>query len=139
MAKKKVAFGKAEDPLESTISSNIVKTLRAVPGIFCWKQWQGMGSYKGVCDIIGVRKFTFKEINEINEDAVLRTGVPVINEVGIFWGAEIKRTEKLMPSEYQVKFIDIIRKNGGIAFHAGGTSAIDIVIDNLFLRNRFMF
>ena len=139
MAKKKAVFGKAEDPLESTISSNIVKSLRQVPGIFCWKQWQGMGSYKGVSDIIGIRKFTFKEINDINEDAVSRTGSPIINEVGIFWGAEIKRTEKLLPSEEQQKFIVKIKENGGIAFHAGGTSAIDIVINNLFLRDRFMF
>ena len=139
MAKKKAVFGKAEDPLESTISSNIVKSLRQVPGIFCWKQWQGMGSYKGVSDIIGIRKFTFKEINDINEDAVSRTGSPVINEVGIFWGAEIKRTEKLNPSDEQEKFIKKIRENGGLSFCARGTSALDTVIDQLFLRNRFLF
>ena len=139
MVKKKAVFGKKEDPLESTISSNIVKSLKQIPGVFCWKQWQGMGSYKGVSDIIGIRQFTFDEVNKINQEAVAKTGVEAIKTVGVFWGAEIKRTEKLFPSDEQQKFIERIRGNGGIAFCAGGTSAIDVVIDNLFLRDRFLF
>ena len=79
---------------------------------------------KGVSDIIGVKR--------VNVADLVRDG---IEHVGICTAIEIK-TEKGKPSEHQEKFIERIKREGGIAFIA---KSIEDVINGLGIRDRFLF
>lgn len=74
-------------------------------GIFHWKVWQGLGSQKGVSDIVGIFK-------------------------GRFFALEVK-TVKGRLSDYQRLFLSEVAMNGGIAFVA---RSVDDVIDKFGLR-----
>ena len=82
---------KSKPMLEKDITSRIRLWL-GVSGIFHWKVWQGLGSQKGVADIIGIYK-----------------GRPLAIEV---------KTEKGKLSQHQSRFLDIWRREGGIAIVA---------------------
>lgn len=83
---------------EADVTKQIRDILTAC-GIFHWKVWQGMGSLKGVSDIIGCHN-------------------------GQFFAIEVKRPGG-KPSMYQEHFIERVKEAGGIAFVAW--SAEDVV------------
>ena len=88
-------------PTEKDITTEIRKFLK-FKGIFHYKAFQGMGSIRGISDIIGCYK-------------------------GHFLAIEVKnQTNKL--SEHQEAFLDNVRRSGGIAFVA---RSVNDCIDNL--------
>lgn len=79
-------------------------------GIWHWKQWQGMGSYPGVADILGIYQ-------------------------GKLLAIEVKTLNGKV-SDRQDAFIDQVNLRGGIAFVARSP---DDVIERLGLQDRFLF
>jgi hypothetical protein len=95
---------------EAELTSAIRLLLKTV-GIFSWKQWQGpMSQPRGVSDIIGCWN-------------------------GRFLAIEVK-TPGGRVSPDQEKFLEAVRRHGGIAFVA---RSIDDVIEGLGIQNRFLF
>jgi penicillin-binding protein-related factor A (putative recombinase) len=93
---------------EAAITKSIRDLLNSLK-IFNWKNWGGLMGTKGVPDILGIYK-------------------------GRFLGIEVKTaTGKVSPE--QEKFLENIRKSGGIGFVA---RSLDDVIDNLGLRDQFL-
>lgn len=88
---------------EKEITQSIRHLLR-VYNIFHWKAWQGLGSHKGVSDIIGIYK-------------------------GKFFAIEVK-TAKGKLSDHQKRFLAGVNENGGIGFVA---KSFEDVFDNLKL------
>lgn len=78
-------------------------------GIFHWKQYQTLGATPGVPDIIGIHQ-------------------------GRFVGIEVKAPNG-KPSVQQSRFLDEIRKQGGIAILA---YSVDDVIQGLGVEDRFL-
>ena len=92
---------KPPEPKEADITKSIRNYLKKV-GIFHWKVWQGLGSAKGVSDILGCYR-------------------------GRLLAIEVK-TRKGKLSEHQDRFIQSVIANGGIAFVA---RSVDDVIKHL--------
>jgi Holliday junction resolvase len=93
---------------EKEITKAIRDFLTAL-GIFHWKQMQGMGSVKGVPDIVGIFQ-------------------------GKMLAIEVK-APKGKASEHQKFFIQAINRHGGIAFVA---RSIEDVIRHLGLEDRVL-
>lgn len=98
---------KPKTPLEKDITKEIRKFL-TFKKIFHYKAWQGLGSVKGVADIIGIMP--------------LRGKAP-----GVFLAIEVK-TDRGFLSDRQETFLHSIRDSGGIAFVA---RSVQDCIDNL--------
>ena len=97
---------------KSESEKDITKAIRSVLktlGVFHWKAMQGLGSVPGVPDILGIWK-------------------------GRMLGIEVK-TESGKPSDHQKRFIDMINREGGIAFVA---RSVNDVIDGLGVKDRFL-
>ncbi|HBJ74611.1 MAG TPA: hypothetical protein DDY86_03620 [Syntrophaceae bacterium] len=94
---------------EKEITKAIRFVLRTL-GIFHWKVWQGLGSVPGVPDIIGIYK-------------------------GRMLGIEVKTAGGKI-SKHQQHFIDMIKREGGIAFVA---RSVQDVVDHLGVKGRFLF
>jgi len=94
---------------EKEITKSIRSVLKGL-GIFHWKQFQTLGSTPGVSDIIGIYE-------------------------GKLLAVEVK-TQKGKLSPAQQSFIDAVNRNGGLGFVA---RSIDDLIDNLGVRDRFLF
>ena len=90
---------------EKEITASIRTLLKAF-GIFHYKNWQGLGSQKGVSDIIGIHKRKFFAI-------------------------EVK-TEKGKLNLHQEVFLGLVNKNGGIAIVA---RSVDDVFEGLGIGN----
>jgi len=87
-----------------------IRNLLRILGVYHWKQWQGpMSQPKGVSDIIGIYK-------------------------GRMLAIEVK-TRRGRVSEYQQRFIDAVKRHGGIAFIA---RSVEDVMDALDVRDRFI-
>ena len=82
---------KPKPQTEKEITASIRTLLKAF-GIFHWKVWQGLGSQKGVSDIIGIHKSRFFAI-------------------------EVK-TAKGKLNNHQQDFLQAVKKNGGIGLVA---------------------
>ena len=82
---------KPKPQTEKEITASIRTLLKAF-GIFHYKNWQGLGSQKGVSDIVGIYK-------------------------GKFLAIEVK-TEKGKLNDHQSKFLILVKQNGGIAIVA---------------------
>ncbi len=91
---------------EKEITASIRSMLKAF-GIFHYKNWQGLGSQKGVSDIIGIYK-------------------------GRFFAIEVK-TEKGKLNKHQEEFLDLVKWNGGIALVA---RSADDVFEGLGIGNK---
>lgn len=91
-------FRKPPEPKEADITRSIREYLK-VSGIFHWKAWQGLGSKKGVSDILGV-------------------------VAGRMLAIEVK-TKRGKVSIEQQAFIDTINFNGGIAFVARSIADVE--------------
>lgn len=98
---------KAKPQLEKEITKEIRRFLN-MKRIFHYKAWQGLGSTKGVADIIGIMPLNGKS-------------------PGAFLAIEVK-TERGVLSEHQENFLRSISDSGGIAFCA---RSVQDVIDNL--------
>lgn len=96
---------KQKPPLEKHITADIRRFLKYI-GFFHWKQWQGLGSVKGVPDIVGIKTFTIKELQALG-----------MEKIGVFVGIEVK-TAKGKLSEHQDMFLRNIVDAGGIAIVA---------------------
>ncbi len=91
---------------ETEITSAIRSVLEAW-GIWVWKQWQGpMSCPRGVSDLIGIAPG------------------------GKFLAIEVK-TEKGRLTEHQERFLEAVRRSGGIALVA---RSVEDVIEGLGLR-----
>jgi len=88
-------------PKEADITRSIRAYLRSI-GVFHYKQWQGLGSKRGVSDIIGIYK-------------------------GKYLAIEVK-TPRGKLSEHQEKFLQAVNLEGGIGFVA---RSVDDVINGL--------
>ena len=82
-------------------------------GIFNWKVWQGLGSTKGVADIIGLKRVKVSDL--------VAAG---IDEVGVGMAIEVK-TQKGKLSEYQLKFLENWSWHGGIAIVARSVDDVE--------------
>jgi Holliday junction resolvase len=89
------------EPKEKQVTTEIRRYLK-IRGIWHYKQWQGLGSFIGVSDIIGIYK-------------------------GRYLAIEVKAPKK-EPSENQRAFIDRVNHEGGLAFVA---RSVDDVITGL--------
>lgn len=87
-----------------------IRSLLNTLGIWHWKQWQGMGSYPGVADILGIYQ-------------------------GKLLAIEVKTVNGKV-SDRQDAFIDQVNLRGGIGFVARSP---DDVIEKLGLQDRFLF
>lgn len=96
---------------ESTIESEILWRLYKL-GIFCWKNTSG-GFYDGK-----------RMRRHVNPFAILGTSDILAIIKGIFIAIEVK-SAKGKPTPDQVKFIDNINKNGGIAFIARSWECVE--------------
>ena len=104
-------FGKIMRPQNEAQITKAIRSLLNNMGIFHYKHWQGgMQGMKGISDIIGIYQ-------------------------GKFLAIEVKTLRGRL-SDHQLRFIDNIKKEGGIAFVA---RSVDDVIDNLGVRDRFLF
>ena len=92
---------------EKEITASIRAFLKA-HGIFHWKVWQGLGSHKGVSDIIGIYERQF-------------------------FACEVK-TIKGKLNDNQRKFLNQVVLAGGIGFVA---RSIDDVVKCLGMKGRF--
>ena len=99
---------------EKEITASIRILLRTF-SIFHWKVWQGLGSQKGVSDIVGIKTVKVEDL--------VRAG---IEKVGIFTAIEAKR-ENALKCPYncnhktcreQGLFLDAVKDAGGIAIVA---------------------
>jgi len=98
---------KSKPRSEKEITASIRAFLKA-HRIFHWKVWQGLGSQKGVSDIVGLYE-------------------------GRFFAIEVK-TEKGKLSEDQAKFLKLVVINGGNGFVA---RSLDDVVKYLGMKRRF--
>jgi len=95
---------------EAEITRAIRQTLEGL-GCAHFKHWSGpMTHPKGIADILGIWE-----------------GRPLAIEV---------KTKKGRVTDHQRKFLDCVRRNGGIAFVA---RSIDDVIEGLGVQDRFLF
>ncbi len=99
----KIIQMKIKPQTEKEITQSIRAFLR-LSGIFHWKAWQGLGSQKGVSDIIGIHN-------------------------GKLFALEIK-TKKGRLNEHQKSFLDLVNRNGGIGFVA---RSVEDVLEGLKL------
>jgi len=94
---------------EAEITKRIRQFLNVL-NVWHWKQWQGpMSQPQGVSDILGIWN-------------------------GKFLAIEVK-TERGNLSDHQKRFIDMINREGGIAFVA---RSVDDVIIKLGVQDRFL-
>ena len=120
---------KPKPQTEKEITASIRTLLKAF-GIFHWKVHQGLGSQKGVSDIIGMKTVKVKDL--------VAAG---IKEVGIFTAIEAKREDAVncpyncthITCEKQATFLDDVKDNGGLALVA--RSAAD-VFEGLGIGNK---
>ena len=105
---------KPKPQTEKEITASIRVVLRTF-GIFHWKVWQGLGSEKGVSDIIGMKTAKVADL--------VKAG---IEKVGIFTAIEAKR-ENALKCPYncnhktcreQRLFLDAVKDASGIAIVA---------------------
>ena len=75
--------------------------------IFHWKVWQGLGSEKGVADIIGIKKVKVADL--------VKAG---IKEIGQFMAIEVK-TENGKLSKHQKNFLERVKEEGGSGLWPG--------------------
>ncbi|MFA6989993.1 MAG: VRR-NUC domain-containing protein [Candidatus Gastranaerophilaceae bacterium] len=94
---------KEKAPLEKEITKEIRKFLN-LKRIFHYKAWQGLGSVKGVADIIGI----------------MPTGSKT---PGTFVAIEVKTARGVL-SPHQEEFLRRINEAGGIAFVARGIADV---------------
>ena len=97
---------KPKPQTEKEITASIRLMLKTF-GIFHWKNFQTLGSQKGVADITGLYK-------------------------GTFFAIEVK-TEKGKLSTHQEDFLWAVNKNGGIGFVA---RSVDDVFEGLGIGNK---
>ncbi len=93
-----------------------IRTLLKTFGIFHWKVWQGLGSQKGVSDIIGIYKGKFLAIEVKREDA-LKCPYNCNHET----------------CSLQAIFLRLVKSQGGIALVA---RSIDDVFAGLQLKSK---
>jgi hypothetical protein len=93
---------------EGMLTVSVRQLLKSV-GIFHWKEFQTLGSYLGVSDIIGCYK-------------------------GKMIAIELK-APKGVASPDQIRFIENVNAAGGLAFVA---RSLDDVIEKLELQDRFL-
>jgi hypothetical protein len=96
-------------PTPEAILTRSVRSLLNATGIFHWKEYQTLGSFPGVSDIIGCYK-------------------------GRFIAIELKAPKGIL-SPAQQTFIDRVNTAGGLAFVA---KDMDTVIEKLGLQDRFL-
>jgi hypothetical protein len=99
--------------LESKVRDNIRTELKR-HGIFHYKEWQGMGSAKGVSDIIGV----------LPDGRFLAIEIKTPEGMRRRERERIRKTDNPKEKIYQDIFIDNINRNNGVAFYA--TSSLDV-------------
>ncbi len=97
---------KPKPQTEKEITASIRTLLKAF-GIFHWKVWQGLGSQKGVSDIIGIHK-------------------------GKFFAIEVKTVKGKLNLD-QKHFLDLVKLNAGIALVA---RSVDDVFEGLGIGNK---
>ena len=102
-SKKTVSIFAALAPKEKHITKAIRDYLHLRGHIFHFKVWQGLGSYKGVADIIGLKKLTDYD------DCPLKHVQP--------FAIEIKTKEGKISKE-QEDFLKMWETFGGLAFVA---------------------
>jgi len=117
--KKPKKFKRTEKEITTGIR-NILKGLR----IFHYKQWQGLGSLKGVSDIIGIAKKSVRCPHCQKE----------FNVEGFYAAIEVKRPGGKL-TEGQEDFLFSVKQAGGIAIVA---YSVDDVIKGLGLKDRFL-
>lgn len=103
-----VRYSQKKPTPEGMVTCSIRDLLKTI-GVFHWKEFQTLGSFPGVSDIVGIYK-------------------------GRFLAIEVK-APKGKPSPAQVAFLDRIRQEGGIAILA---YSIDDVIEGLGIQDRFL-
>ena len=114
---------------EKEITASIRTLLKAF-GIFHYKNWQGLGSQKGVSDIIGIKTVKVEDL--------VKAGV---KKVGIFTATEVKREDAVdcpyrcnhKICEKQSEFLDDVKAGGGIALVA---RSADDVFEGLGIGNK---
>ena len=120
---------KPKPQTEKEITASIRALLKAF-GIFHWKVWQGLGSQKGVSDIIGMKTVKVEDL--------VAAGV---KKVGIFTAIEAKR-EDALKCPYncnhkicikQATFLDNVNFGGGIGLVA---RSVDDVFEGLGIGNK---
>ncbi len=93
-----------------------IRTVLKTFGIFHYKVWQGLGSQKGVSDIIGIYKRLFLAIEVKREDAIQ---CPYNCNHKTCWE--------------QAKFLKAVSKEGGIALVV---RSVDDIFKGLGLQSR---
>ncbi len=114
---------------EKEITASIRSLLTAF-GIFHWKVWQGLGSQKGVSDIIGMKTVKVEDL--------VKAG---IKKVGIFTAIEAKREDAVdcpyicnhKTCREQATFLIAVKAKGGIAIVA---RSADDVFEGLGIGNK---
>ena len=120
---------KPKPQTEKEITASIRTLLKAF-GIFHWKVWQGLGSEKGVSDIIGMKTVKVEDL--------VKAGV---KKVGIFTAIEAKRGDAVdCPYRCnhkicgeQAAFLDAVLIKGGIAIVA---RSVEDVFEGLGIENK---
>ena len=120
---------KPKPQTEKEITASIRTLLKAF-GIFHYKNWQGLGSQKGVSDIIGMKTVKVEDL--------VKAGV---EKVGVFTAVEAKRGDAVnCPYRCNHKicreqrlFLDAVRAGGGIAMVA---RSVHDVFEGLGLENK---
>jgi len=117
--KKPKKFKQTEREITTGIR-NMLKALR----IFHYKQWQGLGSLKGVSDIIGIAKKSVQCPHCQKK----------INVEGFYAAIEVKRPGGKL-TESQEDFLFSVKQAGGIAIVA---HSVDDVIKELGLDDKLL-
>ena len=120
---------KPKPQTEKEITASIRTLLKAF-GIFHWKVWQGLGSQKGVSDIIGMKTVKVADL--------VKAGV---EKVGIFTAIEAKREDAVnCPYDCnhkicgeQAAFLKAVKAKSGIAMVA---RSADDVFEGLGIGNK---
>jgi len=99
---------------EKVITQQIRRYLKHI-GFFHWKVWQGLGSVKGVSDIVGIKTVTLSDLIRMCQPS---------EKIGIFVAIEVK-TAKGKLSEHQDNFIKNVKDAGGIAVVARSTDDVE--------------
>lgn len=108
---------KPKPPTEKIITANIKRFLKFI-GFFHWKVWQGLGSAKGVSDIIGIKTYTIDELIKMEMSKSHADVKRALNtKVGVFVAIEVK-TAKGKLSDHQRNFLKSVQDAGGIAIMA---------------------
>lgn len=98
--------------------ADVTKQIRSVlkiSHVWHWKVWQGMGSYRGVSDIVGIHAGRFLAIE--------------VKHPG--WRAPGPTAKSYRHYKEQQDFLQHVRDNGGIGFFA---TSVDDVIRELGLK-----